>query len=148
MKTFECITSKIHSKLKGYTQWVHLRCTQQQYKKSSHATNPQAGPGTFELIISKSTQRLGACGGQISPGSTRGQKHLRGATDQVAPQGCLVVGRAKTTIEMGRPKKAMGSCPDRPQIMCNLKGIARFSRVRRPQTPEIDWGEAVGFSLR
>jgi hypothetical protein len=40
MKTFAWITSKIHSKLRGYTQWVHLRCTQQQYKKSGHATNP------------------------------------------------------------------------------------------------------------
>jgi hypothetical protein len=30
MKTFEWIISKIHSKLGGYNQWVHLRCTQQQ----------------------------------------------------------------------------------------------------------------------
>jgi hypothetical protein len=44
--------------------------------KSSHATNPQAGPRTFESIISKSTQRLGACGGHIFPGSTRRQKTL------------------------------------------------------------------------
>jgi hypothetical protein len=29
MKTFEQINSKIHSKLGGYTHWVHLRCTQQ-----------------------------------------------------------------------------------------------------------------------
>jgi hypothetical protein len=53
-------------------------------KKSGHATNPQVGPGIFESIISKSTQRLGACGGQISPGSTRRQKPLHGATDQSA----------------------------------------------------------------
>jgi hypothetical protein len=45
-------------------------------QKSSHAMNPQAGPRTFELIISKSTQRLEACGGQISPGSTRRRKIL------------------------------------------------------------------------
>jgi hypothetical protein len=51
-------------------------------QKSGHATNPQAGPGTFESIISKSNQRLGACGGQISLGSTRRQKPLRGATGQ------------------------------------------------------------------
>jgi hypothetical protein len=25
MKTFEWIVSKIHSKLRGYTHWVHLR---------------------------------------------------------------------------------------------------------------------------
>jgi hypothetical protein len=30
----------------------------------------QAGPRIFGPIISKSTQRSGACGGQISPGST------------------------------------------------------------------------------
>jgi hypothetical protein len=34
-------------------------------QKSSHAMNPQAGPGTFESIISKSTQRSGACGADI-----------------------------------------------------------------------------------
>jgi hypothetical protein len=28
MKTFEWIISKIHSKLGGYTHWVHLWCTQ------------------------------------------------------------------------------------------------------------------------
>jgi hypothetical protein len=37
---------------------------------------PQAGPGIFGPVISKSTQRLGACGGQISPGSTRRLKDL------------------------------------------------------------------------
>jgi hypothetical protein len=35
------------------------------YRKQS----PQAGPRIFGPIISKSTQRSGACGGQISPGS-------------------------------------------------------------------------------
>jgi hypothetical protein len=36
------------------------------------------------------------------------------------------MGQTKTTIEMGRPKKAVGSCPDRPWIMPNLKGTVRF----------------------
>jgi hypothetical protein len=31
----------------------------------------QAGPRIFGPVISKSTQRSGACGGRISPGSTR-----------------------------------------------------------------------------
>jgi hypothetical protein len=66
----------------------------------------------------------------------------------IAPQGRLFVGWAKTTIEMSRPKKAMGSCLDRPRIMRNLKGVVRVSRVRRPQTREKDRDEAVGFSLR
>jgi hypothetical protein len=58
------------------------------------------------------------------------------------------MGRAKTTIEMGRPKKAMGSRPDRPQIWHNLEGAIHLSRARHPQTPEIDRDEAFGSSLR
>jgi hypothetical protein len=36
------------------------------------------GLGTFESIITKSTQRLGSCGGQISLGSTRRRKPCLG----------------------------------------------------------------------
>jgi hypothetical protein len=42
------------------------------YRKRS----PQAGPRIFGPIISKSTQRSGACWGQISPGSTERIKDL------------------------------------------------------------------------
>jgi hypothetical protein len=58
------------------------------------------------------------------------------------------VGRAKTKVEMGRPKKAMGSRPDRLWIRHNLEEVVRLSRARRPQTPEIDRNEATGFFLR
>jgi hypothetical protein len=43
---------------------------------SYHKQRPQAGPRIFGPIISKSTQRSGACGGQISPGSTGRIKDL------------------------------------------------------------------------
>jgi hypothetical protein len=43
---------------------------------SCHKRRPQAGPRIFGPIISKSTQRSGACGGQISPGSTGRIKDL------------------------------------------------------------------------
>jgi hypothetical protein len=43
---------------------------------SCHKQRPQAGPRIFGSIISKSTQRSGACGGQISPGSTGRIKDL------------------------------------------------------------------------
>jgi hypothetical protein len=43
---------------------------------SCHKQKPQAGPRIFGPIISKSTQRSGACGGQISPGSTGRIKDL------------------------------------------------------------------------
>jgi hypothetical protein len=39
---------------------------------SCHKQRPQAGPRIFGPIISKSTQRSGACGGQISPGPLEG----------------------------------------------------------------------------
>jgi hypothetical protein len=43
---------------------------------SYHKQRPQAGPRIFGLIISKSARRSGACGGQISPGSTGRIKDL------------------------------------------------------------------------
>jgi hypothetical protein len=43
---------------------------------SCHKQRPQAGPRIFGLIISKSARRSGACGGQISPGSTGRIKDL------------------------------------------------------------------------
>jgi hypothetical protein len=43
---------------------------------SYHKQRLQAGPRIFGPIISKSTQRSGACGGQISPGSTERIKDL------------------------------------------------------------------------
>jgi hypothetical protein len=58
------------------------------------------------------------------------------------------MGQEKTTIEMGRPKKAMGLHPDRPQIMRNLEGVVGISRARRPQTTGIDRDEAIVFSLK
>jgi hypothetical protein len=43
---------------------------------SCHKQRPRAGPRIFGLIISKSARRSGACGGQISPGSTGRMKDL------------------------------------------------------------------------
>jgi hypothetical protein len=66
----------------------------------------------------------------------------------VTPQVRLVVGRAKTTIEMGRPKKAMGSRLDRPWIMPNLKGNVRLSRVRCSRRPGIVQDEVIESFLK
>jgi hypothetical protein len=43
---------------------------------SCYKQRPQTGPRIFGPIISKSTQRPGACGGHISPGSTGRIKDL------------------------------------------------------------------------
>jgi hypothetical protein len=52
----------------------------------------QAGPRIFEPIVSKSTQRLGACGGRISPGSTRRLKDLTKGLGPNISQGHPFVG--------------------------------------------------------
>jgi hypothetical protein len=122
MKTFEWITSKIHSKLEG----LHpISAPNKQYKKSSHATNPQAGPGTFESIISKSTQRLGACGGQISPGSTRRRKPLRGATNQSPRKVVSSWARQRLQLKWADPRRQWA----RARIVHELCVILRESSV-------------------
>jgi hypothetical protein len=61
MKTFEWITYKIHSKLGGYTHWVHLRCTQQIHDALKPIVDSKnINMKTFEWITSKSTQSSGA----------------------------------------------------------------------------------------
>jgi hypothetical protein len=53
---------------------------------------PQAGPGIFGPFISKSTQRLGACGGHISSGSTGRLKGLAKGLGPNSSQGHPFVG--------------------------------------------------------
>jgi hypothetical protein len=113
MKTFKWIISKIHSNLGGYTQW--------------------AGPRIFGLIISKLTQILGACGGQISPGSTRRQEGLARGHRPVIPQGHPFMGQAKAIGVMGRLEKATESSPCIPSNRTLSKETIRLSRARRPQ---------------
>jgi hypothetical protein len=60
--------------------------------KPRHIINLQVGPRIFGLIISKSTQRLEACGGQISPGSTRRQEGLTRGFGPVTSHGHPFVG--------------------------------------------------------
>jgi hypothetical protein len=51
--------------------------------------------------------------GDRYPSGPLGGENLVWAHEPVVPQGHRVVGRTKTTIEMGRPREAMGSRPDR-----------------------------------
>jgi hypothetical protein len=143
--------SVIHSKLGGYTHWVHLWCTQwildpkgqnaglqsiSQWQstdfwsirriplnmpkednrrlfllncsefRSNDSTGvfskrplpkskTQVGPRIFGLIISKSTQRLGACGGQISPGFTRRLEGLAKGFGPIISQGHPFMGQGR-----------------------------------------------------
>jgi hypothetical protein len=79
MKTLEWITSKIHSKFGGYTQWVHLRCTQQIHDALKPSADLKSiNMKTFEWITSKSTQSSGA----TPNGCTFGAPN-KGTIDQV-----------------------------------------------------------------
>jgi hypothetical protein len=50
----------------------------------------------------------------------------------VALQGHRVVGRAKITVEMGRPRKALDSHPDYSGLGHDPVEAVRFSRARHP----------------
>jgi hypothetical protein len=53
----------------------------------------------------------GPMGDRYPPGPLEGENPTWGHKP-VAPQGHRVVGRTKTIVEMGQPKKATGSRPD------------------------------------
>jgi hypothetical protein len=82
--------------------------------KPRHIINLRARPRIFWLIISKLTQRLGACGGQISPGSTRRQEGLTRGFGPVTMQGHPFVGQEKTTSRVGQHEKGADSSPNNP----------------------------------
>jgi hypothetical protein len=78
---------------------VHLWSAHHQ--NENQATELQAGPRIFGLIISKSTQRLGACGGRISPGSTRRQEGLAKGFGPIVLRGHPFVGHGRTAGGLG-----------------------------------------------
>jgi hypothetical protein len=79
----------------------------------------QAGPRIFGPIISKSTQRLGACGGQISLGSTG---RLKGLTKGFGPnisQGHPFVGLERDKWGNGLTQDWINSSSDDPMNLSN-----------------------------
>jgi hypothetical protein len=88
---------------------VHLRHAHHQ--NGNQATDSQAGPRIFGLIISKSTQRLVACGGQISPGPLERQEALAKGFGPIISQGHPFVGQVRTAGGMGRCEKEADSGP-------------------------------------
>jgi hypothetical protein len=86
------------------------------------------GPGTFESIISKSTQTLGLVGDRYPLGPLEGENPAWGHK-LVAPQGRRVVGQPKTSVEMGQPRKAMGSRLDYSRLGRDPVEAARFSHA-------------------
>jgi hypothetical protein len=74
----------------------------------------------------------GLVGDRYPPGPLEGERPSHGGHGPVAPRGYLVVGRTKSTSEIGRPKKTVGLTPE---LSVGLRAISRnrsFSRARRP----------------
>jgi hypothetical protein len=90
--------------------------TGQAYCQNIHVLKPkmQAGPRTFGLIISKSTQRLGACGGQISPGSTRRLEDLAKGLGPIVSQGHPFVGLGRNVWQSRSTQDWINSSPGSP----------------------------------
>jgi hypothetical protein len=105
MKTFERIIFKNPLKARELHPMGAPSVHPSAEWKPCHITNLRAGPRIFGLIISKSTQSLGACGGQISPGSTIRQEGLVRGFGPVTSQGHPFVGLDRTTGRVGRHEK-------------------------------------------
>jgi hypothetical protein len=91
--------------------------------KPRHITNTRAGPRIFGLIISKSTQILGACGGQISPGPTRRQEGLARGSWPIFSQGHAFVGQERTTGGVGRHGKEANSGSSNPSDLSAIHSV-------------------------
>jgi hypothetical protein len=81
---------------------------------------PQAGPRIFGLIISKSTQRLWACGGQISPRSTRRLEDLAKGSGPDVSQGHPFVGLGRDARRSGSIQDRINSSSDDPTHSSNI----------------------------
>jgi hypothetical protein len=95
------------------------------HQNGNQATESQAGPRIFGLIISKSTQRLGACGGRISPGSTRRQEGLAKGFGPIVSQGRPFVGQGRIARPI-LPRSALGR---RNKIRISRQDYRKISSV-------------------
>jgi hypothetical protein len=86
-------------------------------------------------------------GDRYPPGPLVGEKSAWGHMP-VAPQGRRVVVRAKIMVEMGRPRKVMGTYPDYSWIGRDPVEVVCFSRARHPRTLGIARNGGTGFSSR
>jgi hypothetical protein len=108
--------------------------------KPCHKTNLRARPRIFGLIISKSTQRLGACGGQISPGSTRRQEGLTRGFGPVISQGHPFVGQGRTTGGMDQCGKEADSGPNDPSDLSAIQSAHSTFPRATPLNIGVDSG--------
>jgi hypothetical protein len=134
MKTFEWIIFKNPLKARG----LHLMDAVHPLAewKPRHITNPRAGHRIFGPIISKSTQRLGPCGGQISPRSNRRQEGLARGLGLTTSQGHPFVGQVRITGGMGRPEKEADSGLGDPSDSCAI----RSTHPTFPRTAPLNIG--------
>jgi hypothetical protein len=110
----------------------------------------QAGPRIFGPIVSKSTQRLGACGGQISPGSTRRLEGLAKDSGPIISQGHLFVGQGRNHWQNGSTQDWINSSPYDSLNLNVIHSIdlilprsalrrRNWTRISRKNNREISW---------
>jgi hypothetical protein len=88
----------------------------------------QAGPRIFGPIISKSTQRSGACGGQISPGSTGRLKNLTKGLGPNNSRGHSFVGLGRDAQWSGVTQDWINASLDGPMNLGNRNSDPTFPR--------------------
>jgi hypothetical protein len=136
MKTFEWIILKNPLKARGLHPMGAVHPSAEW--KPRHITNPRAGPRIFGPIISKSTQRFGACGGQISPGSTRRQEGLARGLGLATSQGHPFVREVRITGGVGQPEKEADSGPSDPSDSCAIRSTHPTFPCTTPLIIEAD----------
>jgi hypothetical protein len=97
----------------------------------------QAEPRIFGLIISKSTQRLGACGGQISLGSTRRIEGLADSFRLTVSQGYPFVSQGRTASIMCRRREWANTGQGGSWGFERYSQLRSDSPARPPQTSEL-----------
>jgi hypothetical protein len=77
----------------------------------------------------KINSKIGACGGQISPGPTRRQEGLTRGLGPVTPQGHPFMGLARATGGMDQPEKVADSSPCNPSTHALSTATTRLSHA-------------------
>jgi hypothetical protein len=105
MKTFEWIISKIHSKLGGYTQWVHLRCTQQQNRNQAIQQTHRPDQESLGRLFQDQLKDWGLVGDRYPQGPLEGKRSLREASGQLPRKAISSWARQKLLVEWAGPRR-------------------------------------------
>jgi hypothetical protein len=145
MKTFEWITSKIHSKLRGYTQWVHLRCTQQQNRNQAMQQTQRPDQESLGRLFQNQLKDWGLVGDRYPPGPLEGERPLHGTTDQLPRKAISSWAGQRLQVEWADPRRQWAHAWIVHRIVHNLKKSS-ISPCPAPSSVGVVRGRVGGFS--